>query len=231
MPEEFFGLLPQVMQEVPALPGEEALYAWIGSILDAAADDPALAQTLTETALATEDEIIEAMFEFRNNGVDAGNGWRTPKNAARFGSGYFQRTATAKGNMFSNVPTETMYFGADFDGSGERLDGSEDYTVTFRAGQLPPVDGFWSLTLYNAQHFFHSNDLDRFSLRTKNKTLVENAAGSLTLHVQAENPGAEHEANWLPAPEGDFALYIRAYWPQEAITSGDWTPPAIQAAE
>ena len=119
------------MNEVPPLPGEEALYASIYFVLNAAKNDPALMEALNDAAAATEKDLINGMFEFRNNGVDAGNGWRTQKNAAEFGFDYFQRTATAKGNMFSNVPTETMYFGADFDSGGERLSGDKTYKVTF----------------------------------------------------------------------------------------------------
>lgn len=227
VPEDFFAALPQVMDEVPPLPGEEAMYAWIRSVLDAAENDPALQDVLVETAKATEADVINDMFEFRNNGVDAGNGWRTQKNSARFGTGYFQRTATAKGNMFSNMPEETVYFGADIDSSGERLNGNEGYVVTFAKDELPPVNGFWSLTLYNEQHFFHPNDLARYSLGTKNKDLVFNDDGSLTIYVQPTSPGADLEANWLPAPDEDFSLYIRAYWPKEEAYNGDWTPPAI----
>lgn len=231
VPEDFFEVLPEVLAETPPLPGEEAIYATVGQVLDAAAGDPALMEALTQAAVETEAEVISDMFEFRNNGVEAGNGWRTQKNAARFGYDYFQRTATAKGNMFSNVPNETMYFGADFDSAGDRLNGEDSYTVTFPAGDLPPVDGFWSLTLYNEQHFLYPNALNRFSLGTKNGSLVTGEDGSLTIHVQNESPGSEKEANWLPAPAEDFSLYIRAYWPQDAIVSGAWTPPAIEPVE
>jgi hypothetical protein len=229
VPEKFFEQLPTVMDEVPPLPGEEALYAWIRQILAAAKDNPELQQALMETAVATEQEILAPMFQFRGNGVAAGNGWRTQKNAARFGSGYFQRTATAKGNMFSNMPEETMYFGADFDSNGERINGNKAYSVTFAKGQLPPVNGFWSLTLYNEQHFFNPNPLNRFSLGTKNNNLKYNADGSLTLYTQPTSPGADKESNWLPAPaDADYSLYIRAYWPRETIVKGQWVPPTIQ---
>lgn len=230
VPEDFFTVLPEVLAETPPLPGEEAMYAIVGQLLDAAAEDPALMEVLNAAAVETESEVISGMFEFRNNGVEAGNGWRTQKNAAEFGYDVFQRTATAKGNMFSNVPHETMYFGADFDSAGERLNGASAYTVTFPADALPPVDGFWSLTLYNEQHFFYPNELDRFSLGTKNKSLVTNDDGSLTIYVQTEPPGEGNEANWLPAPADDFSLYIRAYWPQQAIISGEWMPPSIEPA-
>ena len=231
VPEQFFDQLPEAMDRVPPLPGEAALYGWIRQILAAADNDSALKRTLADAAKATETEIVEPMFEFSNNGVDAGNGWRTQKNSAKFGFGYFQRTATAKGNMFSNVPEETLYYGADFDSSGQRLTGAHSYTVTFPPGQTPPVDGFWSLSLYNQEHFFAPNALNRFSLGTKNKTLQTGPDGSLTIYVQEESPGKDQESNWLPAPGGPFSLYIRAYQPATAAVTGSWTPPAIMTEQ
>jgi len=100
--------------------------------------------------------------------------------------------------------------------------------VTFAKGKLPPVKGFWSLTLYNEHHFFHPNDLKRYSLGTKNKDLIASADGSLTLCVQSQAPGNDKMSNWLPAPAGDFSLYIRAYWPEAAILDGKWIPPEVR---
>jgi len=100
--------------------------------------------------------------------------------------------------------------------------------VTFAKDQTPPVNGFWSLTLYNEHHFFAPNAANRYSLGTKNKTLKYNDDGSLTLYVQSDAPGPDQESNWLPAPKtGAFSLYVRAYWPKAAIVDGSWTPPAV----
>ena len=94
---------------------------------------------------------------------------------------------------------------------------------------MPPVKGFWSLTLYNEHHFFAPNEIKRYSVGTKNKALKYDADGSLTIYVQADPPAEAQRANWLPAPKGaDFSLYMRAYWPKDAITNGQWTPPAVQ---
>jgi hypothetical protein len=83
------------------------------------------------------------------------------------------------------------------------------------------VHGFWSLTLYNEHHFFAPNQINRYSLGTKNKALKYNADGSLTLYVQNDLPPEAQQNNWLPAPKGgDFSLYVRAYWPKTAITDG-----------
>jgi len=102
--------------------------------------------------------------------------------------------------------------------------------VTFDA--LPPVDakGFWSITLYNQHHFFAPNELDRFSLGTKNKELRFEADGSLVIHVQKDRPDDDKVANWLPAPADAFSLYIRAYWPLDALNEGGWTPPPVVAS-
>jgi hypothetical protein len=140
---------------------------------------------------------------------------------------YLTRAAAAKSNIFVNKAIETRYFYGDLDKTGARLNGQANYTVTFAADGLPPVDGFWSLTVYNEHHFFHPNELHRYSLGTKNKNLVFGPDGSLTLYARKDAPADDVRANWLPAPDGDFTLYLRAYGPGPAIQDGTWTPPPI----
>jgi len=227
VPEKFFDQLPEALQTVAPLPGEEALYGQFRVLLAAAAADPAIKKALIEVAVETERNVLEPFFKWKHNGRPAGNGWNRSTNNAQFGTDYFNRTGTAKSNMFDNKPTETQYFYTDEDSAGGSLDGGHSYEITFPAGQEPPVNGFWSLTLYNEHHFFHSNELKRFSLGTKNKTLKKNADGSLTLYAGAASPGKEKESNWLPAPKGHFSLYIRAYWGKQGILDGSWQPPKI----
>lgn len=229
-PEKFFDELQLILKQVPPMPGEEALYATFQSVLDAAAKDPKLKQTLTQTAVAAEKDIISPLFDFHMNGRPIGNGWNSPPNGANWGYDYLSRAATAKSNMYDNAPQETRYIYTDFDSSGQRLNGAHAYTVTFPAGQTPPVDGFWSLTLYNKEHLFEPNKLNRFSLGTKSKSMKQNADGSLTIYVQNASPGPDKQDNWLPAPRDNFSLYIRAYWPKEEITSGKWIPPLVKTA-
>jgi len=230
-PETFFDELPAVMKQVPPLPGEEALYRWIGSVLEAADKDPEIKKILKETAVEAEREMITPFFQWRYNGRPVGNGWNSTVNGAAFGTDYLNRTATAKSNMFENMPTETRYIYTDDDSEGKQLDGSSAYEITFAKGQVPPVKGFWSLTLYNKEHFFHPNDLKRYSLGTKNKTLKYNDDGSLTLYAGAKSPGKDKESNWLPAPKGTFSLYMRAYWSDKAILDGTWKPPQVKKQE
>ena len=95
--------------------------------------------------------------------------------------------------------------------SGGMCSGQNTYAITFAKGQVPPVKGFWSLTLYNAEHLFHPNALKRYSLGTKNKNLVHNADGSLTLYAGATSPGKDKENNWLPAPADAFSGIVSEY--------------------
>ncbi len=228
MPEKFFDQLPEALTAVPPLPGEEALYGTIKSVLDAAAKDSQIKATLHQAAAAAERDLIQPLFEFRNNGRPVGNGWTSPSNGARWGSDYLSRTATAKSNMYDNAPEETRYIYTDFDAEGKRLSGSNRYTVTFAKGALPPVNGFWSLTLYNKAHLFEPNPLNRFSLGTKSKSLRYNPDGSLSLYFQAGSPGPDKETNWVPAPKDEFSLYIRTYWPKPEVLDGSWKPPRVK---
>ena len=185
-------------------------------------------QTLKETAVESERTMIAPFLQWRNNGRAAGNGWNSPVNNAQWGTDYVNRTGSAKSNMYDNRPNETKYIYRDDDSQGQPLDGHNLYAATFAKGQLPPVKGFWSVTLYNDVHLFNPNPLQRFSLGTKNKNLKPNADGSLTLYAGAQSPGADKESNWLPAPEGPFSLYLRCYWPEQAVLDGTWMPPQVE---
>lgn len=227
-PETFFESFGEILDEVPPLPGEEAMYDWFRAVLDAAERDAAIAAACRQAALDA-DAIVKELFEFRNYGIPVADHWTTQDSGARFGTDYLMRTAVGKSNIFVNTPNETTYFYQDLDMNGDRLHGSRTYSVRFEQDRLPPVQGFWSLTVYNRHHFFHANDLDRFSLGTKNTDLVTDADGSLTLTVGGPAPeDPERLANWLPAPDDEFSVYLRAYWPDDAILDGDWTPPAVR---
>jgi hypothetical protein len=227
-PAQFFAALPEVMAEVPPLSGEEAWYGWVKSLLDAAAATPEIAGQLTAAAVDANEGLVADLFQFRNIGLLLPGHWTTQRNGARFGTDYLSRTSMAKANILVNTPEETTYFYQDLDEHGERLHGSHSYSVTFAAHDLPPVRGFWSLTLYNEHHFFHPNELHRYSLGTKNKTLHHASDGSLTLTASATPPADEElRSNWLPAPAGPFSLYLRAYWPEQPILDGTWAPPPV----
>ncbi len=230
-PQRFVDQLRLALADAPPLPGEEAHYAQVLAVLAAAKDNPKLKQAVADGAKETDERLIKPLFQFRNFGQELPHSWSTISNGAAFGIDYFTRTAVAKSNILVNAPCETKYFYQDLDANGDRLNSTHRYSVTFARGATPPVHGFWSLSIYNEHHFFVANKINRFSVGTKNKDLQYNADGSLTIYVQADAPtDAGQLANWLPAPRGDFSLYVRAYWPKVEITDGSWTPPAVELA-
>jgi hypothetical protein len=198
------------------------------AVLAAAKNDPKIRLAMLEGAKDADEKLVKPLFQFRNYGQQLPHHWSTISNESAFGTDYFTRTAVAKSNIFVNSPNETKYFYQDLDASGARLNSAKRYTVTFPKGGTPPVNGFWSLSIYNEHHFFVANPINRFSVGTKNKDLKLASDGSLTIYVQADAPtDRAQRANWLPAPEGEFSLYVRAYWPMEPVTNGSWTPPAV----
>jgi hypothetical protein len=225
-PASFFDVLPQALDAVPPLAGEEALYALVRSVLTAAAEDRHIRKALSDAAHEADESLVKPLLPFGNYGIPLPHNWTTVVNSAAFGTDYYTRTAVAKSNIFINRPRETRYFYQDFDRTGVRLDGAYRYTITFAT--LPPVKGFWSLTLYNKNHFFAPNEIDRYSLGTKSKGLRFEADGSLTIDVQHDRPNEDKVPNWLPAPKDEFCLFLRAYWPQAPIADGTWTPPAVE---
>jgi hypothetical protein len=234
VPEKFVDTLGAVLADAPPLPGEEARYAQVRAVLEAAKADPRRKDAMIDAAKATEAELVAPLFQFRAWGRQLPYHWSTISNEAAFGTDYFTRTAVARSNILVNAPNETKYFYQDLDSAGARLNGRNRYTVTFPKGLVPPVSGFWSLTLYDQHHFFAPNAVGRYSLGTKTKDLKYNPDGSLTIYLQADPPPDELWANWLPAPKdagestGDFSLSLRAYGPKPAVTEGAWTPPAVE---
>jgi hypothetical protein len=228
-PDKFFDELPAVLAGASPLHGEEARYAQARALIELTRNDAKLKQAVIDEATKAEQEVVAPLLQFRNYGIPLPNNWTTVDNSAQFGTDYFTRTAVAKSNILVNAPTETKYFYQDLDAAGDRLNGRNRYVVTFAKGQLPPVRGFWSLTMYNADHFFTENPIKRYSVGTKNRDLKPSPDGSLTLYVQADEPSDPiQRSNWLPAPkDGDFSLYARAYWPDTAIATKAWTPPGV----
>jgi hypothetical protein len=221
-PGRFFDLLPDVMAEVPPRPGEEAWYEWLDSLLRAADADARAAQQLRTAAVEADAGLVAELCRWPATGAPSATAPGSAPTTCR-GPRWPRPT------FFVNSPEEAAYFYTDLDSRGERLVGSHAYAVTFPPHHLPPVRGFWSLTLYDEHHFFHPNELNRYSLGTKSKDLHHAADGSLTLTASAILPDDDElRSNWLPAPAGPFSLYLRAYWPEPQILDGSWIPPAVR---
>jgi hypothetical protein len=156
------------------------------------------------------------------------NGWTTMYGCGRVGNGILLRAACA--NEFTgpiNVPEEAMYWTTNKDGAGQRLAGAHDYVLHFPPGGLPPNNAFWSLTMGDAHNHFVPNPINRYSVSDRSG-LVPNGDGSVDIYIQNAAP-AGHESNWLPAPTGNFILWLRVYLPDRAILDGEYrVPPVVQ---
>ena len=146
-----------------------------------------------------------------------------------YGTYYLKRAIVAMVGLGANLPEDAIYPLNLGDAAGNPLTGSGKYTLSFTKDTIPPVDAFWSVTLYDQEGFQVANSLNRFALSSW-MPFVTNADGSLELYIQHDSPGADKEANWLPAPTGSFNLTMRLYAPREVVLDGGWSPPAIQKA-
>jgi hypothetical protein len=156
------------------------------------------------------------------------NGWITMFGLGVPTNGMLLRAAHAQ--LFPgpvNIPQEAMYWWANADGTGHALRGRHNYIMHFPAGGLPPNNAFWSLTMGDAQNHFVANPIDRYSVSDRSG-LAQNADGSIDIYIQNAAPTG-HESNWLPAPSGNFILWLRVYVPGAAILNGEYrVPPVVE---
>ena len=153
------------------------------------------------------------------------NGWTTIFGCGVPGNGLLFKAACANKLSAVNVPQEAVYWTTSVDGADHKLSGQHDYLMHFPAGQLPPNSAFWSLTMGDVQNHFVPNPINRYSVSDRSG-LVLNADGSVDIYIQNKAP-AGHESNWLPAPSGDFNLWLRAYLPGAPILDGKYNVPPV----
>ena len=155
------------------------------------------------------------------------NGWSMNTDTMGvYGNYYLKRAIVSQFGLGANVPEDAIYPLNLFDEAGKPLDGANKYMLHFEKGETPPVDAFWSVTLYDADGYQVANALNRFALSSW-MPLKTNADGSLDLYFQNESPGADKETNWLPAPKGPFNLTMRLYAPKTSALVGKWNPPPV----
>ena len=155
------------------------------------------------------------------------NGWSITMQCGEPGNGILQKAACARDLFAVNLPQEAVYWTATKDGAGQTLMGAHDYLLHFPPGGLPPTNAFWSLTMTIAPGYLVANPSNRYSVGDRSG-LVPNADGSIDIYIQHTAP-AGHEANWLPAPSGNFKLWLRDYQPGAAVLSGAYhVPPVVE---
>jgi hypothetical protein len=181
--------------------------------------------------------------KFLASGVKDINGWNIGSffgDREFYNGNWLMRAGAAKGGIYGNDAVEATYPFTRVDAKGETLDGSKhNYTLTFPAGELPPVNAFWSVTMYDGKsQLLIENPINRYLINSPMlPNMKKNADGSLTLYIQKDSPGADKEANWLPAPNDTIYLVMRLYWPKATPPSilppgeGTWQPPAIKRVQ
>jgi hypothetical protein len=175
--------------------------------------------------------IDRIMLQFKvNKAVTDENGWTFTTATGIYGTDYLMRALITAIGLGANRPQDAVYPTSQKDAEGRKYNGANKYVMRFPKGQLPPAEGFWSLTMYDSGYFFVNNPLNRYSISAREK-LKSNPDGSVDLYIQNESPGKDKESNWLPAPAGDFILMLRMYWPQEktpSIINGSWKIPPVK---
>jgi hypothetical protein len=155
-------------------------------------------------------------------------GWTVNYRGARFGRDYLLRAGVARDQIYVTIPEEALYPVARVDAAGELLNGARSYRLRFSAGELPPVDAFWSVTLYDDDGFLVANRLDRYAVGDRTQGLVLGPDGGLDIVIQAGQVADGPGRVWLPACEGPFYLMMRLYIPRRPVLDGSWSPPAVE---
>jgi len=234
--EAYFKLMTDLMKNNPPASADAPMVARMsrigivpGQTFDITKLEPATAAALQQVPKLAPQKI---MASFASTGTLV-NGWGIMLKTGAYGTDYLDRAFITGIGLGANRPEDAVYPTSLTDTNGKAYDGANKYVMHFDKGDLPPVQGFWSLTMYNAEFFFVDNALNRYTLSERDK-LKFNTDGSVDLYLQAANPGADKESNWLPAPEGRFIPMLRLYWPKEtapSILNGTWKPPAVQQME
>jgi len=236
---EFFAILNFLLQFAPTHPSETELMERFSKAGIGAGKHFDLAMFSPEQRQAIEDGIADAWNAyalFKREEIDSGRRGSADGFGTRefLGNDYMARMASAVLGIYGNSKEEANYPAYFADSDGMPLDGATGrYTVRFEAGELPPVNSFWSLTMYELPaSLLTENAIDRYLINsTMEPDLVRDADGSITLYVQHESPGEDKEANWLPAPDGPFFMVMRQYWPKPEALDGTWNvPPAVRIA-
>lgn len=231
--EEYFTLLAKLMKANPPAAEDAAMVARMarlgiepGKPFKTSELDPDAAKALDGVPKAAFGKIME---HFKTAGKME-NGWVFTTKTGNYGTDSLQRALITAIGLGANRPQDAVYPTSEVDAAGQPYSGANKYVMHFDKGQMPPVDGFWSLTMYDAGYFFVDNPLNRYTLSQRNK-FKTNPDGSVDLYLQHDNPGPGKEANWLPAPKGKFVLMLRLYWPKEnppSLIDGTWKIPPVK---
>ncbi len=236
----YFTLLAELMKTNPPAAADAAMVAKlakIGVVPGKDFDSSRLAPTVVEGINAAPKPAQDKIMAWMKEGIVAGDmkleeGWLFTTKTGVYGTAYRQRALITAIGLGANRPQDAVYPTSEGPDIAQSYSGAKKYVMHFNKGELPPVNGFWSLTMYDASYFFVDNPLNRYTLSQRN-ALQTNKDGSVDLYIQHDSPGPDKEANWLPAPADRFILMLRMYWPKEkspSILNGTWKIPRVREA-
>jgi hypothetical protein len=220
---ELLKLQPPHLTDEPIIARLKRVGFEVGQSFDLTQADPAI-----KKGLESAPEDAQKLMAWKMPTLArVANGWSMNTDTMGvYGNYYLKRAIVTQLGLGANLPEDAVYPLNLADDTGKPLDGANDYTIHFDKGQTPPTDAFWSITLYDSDGFQVANSLNRFAVSSWMPFKL-NADGSLDLYFQNESPGADKEANWLPAPKGPFNLTMRIYAPKSDVLTGKWNPPPV----
>jgi hypothetical protein len=220
---ELLKLHPPHITDQPMIARLKRIGFEVGKSFDLDKADPAV-----QKGLASAPEDAQKLMAWKvPTMARIANGWSMNTDTMGvYGNYYLKRAIVTQFGLGANLPEDAIYPLNLADSDGKPLDGASNYTIHFDKSQIPPVEAFWSITLYDNDGFQVANSLNRFAVSSW-MPFKYSPDGSLDLYFQNESPGADKEANWLPAPKGPFNLTMRLYAPKAAALTGKWNPPPI----
>ncbi len=231
-PSEYFSLFAELMKLNPPHANDYPILGQIrrlgiepGKLFEFDALPSESRQALTQAGPAAL-KLIKSQF------LKAGTprqGWRTNlSSVGTYGTDYLARAGVAFAGLGANTVEDAVYPTAVTDADGQPFDSAKRYVLHFKRDEIPPVNAFWSLTMYNDRQAFAANPIDRYAIGDRDDLKI-NADGSLDIYIQRKSPGKAKEANWLPAPaQGTFTMNMRLYWPKAEVIEGNWKPPGVK---
>ena len=231
---QFFAVLNFVLQFCPTHPSEQELMARFAKInvgagksFDASTLSPDMKAAIEQGMADAWADLAALKTRMDTGQVTSGDVFGTREYLK---DNYLYRMAAAVLGIYGNSKDEAEYMIYSIDAGGEKLDGTRRYVMRMPAGQLPPVNAFWSLTMYELPaSLLVANPLNRYLLNSPMlPQLIKDSDGGITLSIQNESPGKDLEPNWLPAPKGPFVMALRLYWPKPEVFDGTWHKPTLQ---
>lgn len=237
-PAAYFKLAAELMKNNPPAAEDAPMLAKMAKIgvipgkdFDVTKLDPAVVKGIAAAAKPAQKKIMEWMKEGLVTGDSKlEHGWFFTTKTGLYGTDYRQRALITAIGLGANRPQDAVYPTSEGPDVLKSYSGENKYVMHFNKGEMPPVKGFWSLTMYDASYFFVPNPLNRYTVSQRNE-FKQNPDGSVDIYIQHDSPGKDKEQNWLPAPTGKFILMLRLYWPSEtspSLLNGTWKIPEVK---